>query len=107
MQGRAFGFLDGGRGLVGALFGAVGVVIFSMFISSEISEAPVSERREAFKYVILVSSAAIFIVGLLVWFFMKTDPKTEKETILERISLPQIKEVLQLPSVWLLMVIIL
>ena len=27
-QGKAFGFLDGGRGLVGALFGAMGVFIF-------------------------------------------------------------------------------
>ena len=27
-QGKAFGFLDGGRGLVAALFGTLGVVIF-------------------------------------------------------------------------------
>jgi len=33
-QGKAFGFLDGGRGLVGALFGAMGVFIFSLFIIS-------------------------------------------------------------------------
>jgi hypothetical protein len=31
-QGIAFGFLDGGRGLVAALFGSVGVIIFSLFI---------------------------------------------------------------------------
>ena len=28
-QGKAFGFLDGGRGLVAALIGSVGVFIFS------------------------------------------------------------------------------
>lgn len=28
-QGKAFGFLDGGRGLVAALFGALGVLVFS------------------------------------------------------------------------------
>ena len=48
-QGKAFGFLDGGRGMVGALFGALGVVIFSIFISSEIAEANVTEKREAFR----------------------------------------------------------
>lgn len=106
-QGRAFGFLDGGRGLVGALFGAMGVLIFSLFITSEISEATVSESREAFKYVILISAAIVVIVGLLVWFFMKMDPKAEREIILEKISIPQIKEVMHLPSVWLLMIIIL
>lgn len=106
-QGKAFGFLDGGRGLVGALFGAMGVLIFSLFITSEISEVTVSESRAAFKQVIQISSGIVVLVGLLVWFFMKLDRKTEKEIILEKITISQIKEVLRLPSVWLLMVIIL
>ena len=106
-QGRAFGFLDGGRGLVGALFGAMGVLIFSIFITSDISEATISENRAAFKHVILVSSCIVVIVGILVWFFMKLDSETEKDIILEKITKSQIKEVLLLPSVWLLMIIIL
>ena len=106
-QGKAFGFLDGGRGLVGALFGAMGVLTFSLFITSEIIELTVAESREAFKYVILISTAVIAIVGLLVWIFMKMDYKSEKEIILDKIAIPQIKEVLRLPSVWLLMIIIL
>jgi len=106
-QGKAFGFLDGGRGLVGALFGTMGVFIFSLFITSEISEATVIESRAAFRYVILVSSGIVVLVGLMVWFFMKMDKKAEKEIILDKITISQIKEVLRLPSVWLLMVIIL
>ena len=106
-QGKAFGFLDGGRGLVGALFGLMGVLIFSLFITVEVSQATVSESRAAFRYVILVSAGIVVMVGLLVWFFMKMDPKKEKEVILEKITISQIKEVLRLPSVWLLMIIIL
>ena len=106
-QGKAFGFLDGGRGLVGALFGTMGVLVFSIFISSEISEASISERRVAFQYVILVTTGVIVLVGLSVWFFMKMDRESEKEIILKKISILQIKEVLRLPSVWLLMIIIL
>lgn len=106
-QGKAFGFLDGGRGLVGALFGTMGVLIFSLFITSKISEATVTESRAAFRYVILVSSGIVVLVGLMAWFFMKMDHKAEKEIILDKITMPQIKEVLQLPSVWLLMIIIL
>ncbi|NNK72506.1 MAG: MFS transporter [Flavobacteriaceae bacterium] len=106
-QGKAFGFLDGGRGLVGALFGAMGVFIFSFFITSDVSTVTVSESRAAFKQVILVSSAIVVLVGILVWFFMKLDRKTEQEIVLEKITFSQIKEVLQLPSVWLLMIIIL
>ena len=106
-QGKAFGFLDGGRGLVGALFGTMGVLIFSLFITSEIASASISESRAAFKYVILVSAGIVAFVGLLVWFFMKLDSKVEKEIILDKITISQIKEVLRLPSVWLLMIIIL
>jgi len=106
-QGKAFGFLDGGRGLVGALFGAMGVLIFSLFITSEIPEMTVSESRAAFKQVILVSSGIVTFVGILVWFFMKLDRETEKKIVLDKITIPQIKEVLRLPSVWLLMIIIL
>ena len=106
-QGKAFGFLDGGRGLVGALFGIMGVLIFSLFITSKISEATVTESRAAFRYVILVSSGIVVFVGFMVWFFMKMDREAEKEIILDKITISQIKEVLRLPSVWLLMIIIL
>jgi len=106
-QGKAFGFLDGGRGLVGALFGTMGVLIFSLFITSKISEATVTESRAAFRYVILVSSSIVVFVGFMVWFFMKMDREAEKEIILEKITISQIKEVLRLPSIWLLMIIIL
>ncbi len=106
-QGKAFGFLDGGRGLVGALFGAMGVLIFSLFITSEIAEATVSESRLAFKYVILTSSAIVVLVGILVWFFLKMDSEKEKKIVIEKITISQVREVLRLPSVWLLMIIIL
>jgi nitrate/nitrite transporter NarK len=106
-QGKAFGFLDGGRGLVGALFGTLGVLIFSLFITSEITEVTVTENKEAFKYVILVSTAIVAVVGLLVWFFMKINPKAEIEITPNKITIPKIFEVIRLPSVGLLMIIIL
>jgi MFS family permease len=105
-QGKAFGLLDGGRGLTGALFGLLGVVIFSMFLSNNIETASLLERQEAFKYVIYFSAIIISIIGTLTWFFMKSGID-EKEILLERISVNQIITVLKLPSVLLLMVIIL
>lgn len=106
-QGKAFGFLDGGRGLTGALFSLLGVVVFSFFLSEEsVDVANLDNRKEAFTYVLYLTSIIIILVGVLVWFFMKTDKNEEKET-LERISWKDIKQVLKLPSVWLLMVIIL
>ncbi len=105
-QGKAFGLLDGGRGLTGALFGLLGVFIFSLFISERVESASFENRQAAFKYVIYCSTIIITIIGILTWFFMKSGVD-EKEIQIERISIKQIGAVLKLPSVWLLMVIIL
>jgi len=105
-QGKAFGFLDGGRGLTGALFGLLGVVIFSFFLVESPDTASLADRKNAFTYVIYTACIVIILVGYLVWKYMKV--QMEKEQILvEQISWNEIKQVLKLPSVWLLMVIIL
>jgi len=105
-QGKAFGFLDGGRGLTGALFSLLGVAVFSFFLMESPDIATLYDRKEAFTYVLYTASIIIILVGVLVWFFLKTKVKEEK-VILEHISWQDIKQVLKLPSVWLLMVIIL
>jgi len=106
-QGKAFGLLDGGRGLVGALFGTLGVLVFSFFMTANLEVATLEESRFAFRYVILTSSGIVSVVGVLVWFFMRLPESLEKEIIVEKITVSQIKEVLRLPSVLLLMIIIL
>ncbi|MBT8324507.1 MAG: MFS transporter [Winogradskyella sp.] len=108
MQGRAFGFLDGGRGLVAAGFGSLGVVIFSIFIDVDISIASLDERKNAFKYVILVSSLLVAIIGILVYFFLSGNHDTQKP-IKNKTSViwANYSAALKLPSVWLLMLIIL
>ena len=106
-QGKAFGILDGGRGLVGALFGVMGVMVFSFFLVEEFSEENMAAGKTAFRYVILATSGIVAFVGVLVWFFMKMEQKIEEEIVLEEISPSQIREVLRLPSVGLLMIIVL
>ena len=71
-QGRAYGYLDGGRGIVAALIGSISVFIFSISLTNDISSSNIIERKEAFKYVILFSSFLISLVGLLVLLFMNT-----------------------------------
>lgn len=106
-QGKAFGLLDGGRGLVGALFGTMGVLVFSLYISSDVTGLSVSESQVAFRSVILVATFIEILVGILVWFYLKQDAETEKELIMDKIRIREIREVLSLPAVWLLMIIIL
>lgn len=106
-QGKAFGFLDGGRGLVGALFATLGVLVFSLFTISGFIDTTLIEVRLGFKQVILVSTIIVIVVGLLVWFFLKIDKERQQQIVLDKITLSQIKDVLKLPAVCLLMVIIL
>ncbi len=106
-QGKAFGFLDGGRGLVGAAFGTLGVFIFSLFIDANATETSPELREEAFGYVILVSSAIVALIGIFVFFFLKFRHEDEVVPIKETISAEDLKTVISMPVIWLLMIIIL
>lgn len=105
-QGKAFGFLDGGRGLVGALFGLLGVIVFSWFVPDGSVELNTFQQQDAFTMVIYISSAVVALIGVIVFFFLKS-AAPEKEVLVEKITKANIKSVLKLPSVWLLMIIIL
>lgn len=108
-QGIAFGFLDGGRGLVAALFGSVGVVIFSLFITKDIELTSIEERRIAFEKVITYTSYAVITVGIIVYLFLKLNIDEDEKTAANAklITLDNFKTVMQYKSVWLLMLIIL
>jgi len=106
-QGRAFGFLDGGRGIVGALFGAIGVFVLSLFIDdSSIDLVNTEAQTEAFKTIVYISSFLIATIGVLVWKYLKIK-SSEHMVSKEKITITSIKKVISLPSVWLLMIIIL
>ena len=66
-QGKTFSFLDAGRGLVASSIGVIGVIIFSIVIKDDISSISIDEKKNAFKYVIGVSSILVFIIGLIVY----------------------------------------
>lgn len=108
MQGRAFGFLDGGRGLVAAAFASVGVLVFSVFIPATLEAASFEVRKEAFSYVILITSFIVCAIAVLLFLFLKTGRagaavgKSFRFT-----SLSQIATAIKIPSIWLLMIIIL
>lgn len=72
-QGKTFSFLDAGRGLVASSIGILGVIIFSLVIVNDISVANTEDKKEAFKYVIGVSSAIVFLIGIIVYYSLKID----------------------------------
>lgn len=105
-QGKAFGFLDGGRGIVAASMGSIGVFIFSIILTTDIESASVIERQEAFRYVILFSSFMVAFIGLLVFIFLRSTEEKSTNIKSSLNSLTNIKHVLKNESIWLLMIII-
>ena len=105
-QGKAFGFLDGGRGIVAASMGSIGVFIFSIILTTDIESASVIERQEAFRYDILFSSFMVAFIGLLVFIFLRSSEEKSTNVKSSLNSLTNIKHVLKNESIWLLMIII-
>lgn len=105
-QGKAFGLLDGGRGVVAASMGSIGVFIFSIILTKDIESASMLERQEAFRYVILFSSFMVAVIGLLVLIFLRNSDEKNSTVQSSLNSLTNIKNVLKNESIWLLMLII-
>ena len=108
-QGLAFGFLDGGRGIVAAGFGSNGVLIFSIFIDIDPNEATLEQRKYAFRAIVLVSSFLVGLIGLLVYFFMRSDTHPNKTLKKEsnKVRLASLKFALGNKPVRQLMIIVL
>ncbi|MEK9756517.1 MAG: MFS transporter [Bacteroidota bacterium] len=66
-QGKTFSLLDAGRGLVASSIGVIGVIIFSIVVKDDISTINIDDKKDAFKYVIGVSSILVFIIGIIVY----------------------------------------
>ena len=69
-QGKAFGLLDGGRGLLASVVSALAILIFANFLPSEINLAITSQKLNGFRTVILFYSALTAIAAILIWMFL-------------------------------------
>ncbi|MGF1508427.1 MAG: nitrate/nitrite transporter [Myxococcota bacterium] len=85
-QGRAFGILDGGRALCGAVLGSIALSVFSRFAVPE----------QGLQGVILMYSTAIVIAAALAWVFVPDMGVAAHE----RPGLADLHAVIRVPSVW-------
>lgn len=99
-QGKAFGFLDGGRGMVAAFIGTVGVWLFSQ----QSSEVDGSIQATTFSQIAYIVSGVVFVAGILAFVFLKGDVA---ESAVDRMKWSEVPRVLQIRTVWLFMVMVL
>ena len=76
-QGKAFGILDGGRGLIAAATATLAVFILSTQIPENVDSASLEEKTEAIKSVIYFYTFLTILAGILVWFFISDTRKSD------------------------------
>ncbi len=105
-QGRAFGLLDGGRGLLAATMGSVMVLLFAGFLPEDASTANITEKTEALRRVILAMSGITLAAAVLVMLALPySDPSDGGSH--QPLSMEGVRSVATMPSVWLQAAIIL
>lgn len=98
-QGRAFGILDGGRGLVAALVASLAVFILSRAFPNDIAGATMLQRTHALQGVIYLYVILAFAAALLVWMFV---PGSDQNRIQKMVNpLEGILQVIRRRVVWL------
>ncbi|MDB4809911.1 MFS transporter [bacterium] len=104
--GRAFGILDGGRGLVAAAIGSGSIVLFSSFMPEQIQDTTPQQRANALRQVIFLFSGITFAAAIFVWFaFPRQNLLTDQSK--EKFQLTEMIRVLRMPTVWLQAIIVL
>ena len=104
-QGRAYGFLEGGRGLTAALIATFTLFVFSKNAGDGDSAAFAANRIQSFQWVVLTIVVITLISALLVWIFIpkelnKLDDDVQKHTA------NTVFQLLRKPAVWLNAIII-
>ena len=106
-QGRGFGFLDGGRGLLAATCASLAVFLFSASIGTDPTAATPGERAQAFQLVVLFYSALTMAAGIVVWLYIPDPPATEKtEKRTDPTAWSDVRAVLGNRTVWLQAIIV-
>ena len=101
-QGRAFGILDGGRGLLAAVLSSVAVWAFAGLLPVDAEVASAADKAIAFRGVTIALIGFVFVAAGVVWMGMRSDkPQQNDSPQAPRGSWQQLSAVARRPEVWL------
>lgn len=103
-EGRFFGVLDGGRGVVEAVLASIAVFIFSRALGSSTA---IEDKKDALVNVIYMYSGVLIVVSILIMLFVNVDGKSERTEVKAGKTAPNgkkgsFKDVFSNRFVWLL-----
>ena len=103
-QGKSYGLIDGGRGLVAAVIASSSVFLLDAFLPVSADLASDQDLTLALSKIINLFSAFCLLFALVVWFLL---PKRTDFVKSDKMNLSGIKLAIQQPSVWLQAIILL
>jgi nitrate/nitrite transporter NarK len=110
-QGRAYGLLDGGRGLLAAVLATAGAVLFGLLFPEGYGAASFEERRQALTLVVYGYTLVTAATGVFVWFVLpdgeaRGESEPENWQPDRESTWRHIMQVLRMPAVWLTSIIV-
>ncbi len=103
-QGKAFGILDGGRGLAAATIATIAVFILSRVFPDDINSLSDHDRIAALKSVIWLYVFMTSVAGLFVWFIIPENTQNNKTKYANPLN--GMREVIHNRNVWLQAIIV-
>ena len=105
-QGRAYGFLDGGRGIVAALIASVSVAIFASLLPTDVVSASMEERESALGIIIWGFTSLTFLMAFIVWVFVPGSKTILPSLNKSASSLTALWTIIKMPAIWLIATIV-
>lgn len=110
-QGRAYGLLDGGRGLLAAGLASIAVMVFGLAFPDGYAAASFADKEDALRTIIYGYTAVTAAAGVFIWFVVSDghpsgEPELEEWKPQAESVWVHIARVLRLPAVWLQAVIV-
>jgi len=102
--GRAYGLLDGGRGLAAAVLASLMVLIFAALLPAEVSSATLAQRTAALSNVIWIFTGLTVGSAVLVWYAVPAGNSQMAGGY--SFSWNGVVRVLRMPAVWFQAVIV-
>jgi nitrate/nitrite transporter NarK len=103
-QGRAYGILDSGRGILAAGMASLGVLALSITFPDGYAEADAETRAHGLRLVIYGYTAMTALAGALVWFAIPDQMPTPDGGVVRPTSesaVSHVIAVLRMPAIWM------
>ena len=110
-QGRAFGLLEGGRGLLAAVLATIGAALFGFMFPEGYADASFEDKKQALSLIIYGYTLVTAVSGVYVWFVLSDGHPCGQATLEEwkpetESTWTHIMRVLRMPAVWLTSIIV-